>query len=327
MDINTLTTAENDKRAVILEGGKPTGEQPIELLSTEEHTEHYLALQRDLGSIRGIAAGKFGAVALWMLGVQMVLMYRGEWDEAPIGLITTAAVFFIPFLWEALRPLPFPIIFNRRTREVYFNRDGDLYHAPWDGISAIAHEFQIADAQVGSMQKASLEIRVWKFEQPETALMISLGAPFDKSLALQKGFWEYLRSYMNNGPYFDKHGNHSESNEFVQSQLDMHPKINESLKDIVARIKKAKKDSGGRNYLDGNDVALLIYTAIFYPKYHIHEFTYDIAKRLTQDSWPSIVTQRLKANGPTTRLVDLELEQGMNVSASLKPMEQTTSTV
>ncbi|QYX50364.1 hypothetical protein K3F43_13010 [Pseudomonas tussilaginis] len=156
------------------------------------------------------------------------------------------------------------------------------------------------------MQNASLEIRVWKFEEPETALMISLGAPFGKSLALQKGFWEYIRSYMNNGPYFDEHGNHSESDTFVKSQLAIRPKMSDSFKETREEIKQAKREMGGKNYLSGHDVIKLILGAMFYPQDRIQEFTYSIAKRRSRNLWPSVVTERLKANGPTTRLVDLE---------------------
>src|SRR5471030_3428226 len=81
------------------------------------------------------------------------------------------------------------------------------------------------------MQSAALEIRVWRFEKPDTSLMVSLGPPFGKSLEMQKGFWEYIRSYMNNGPYFDEHGNHSESDAFVQSQLSVRPRMSDSFKD------------------------------------------------------------------------------------------------
>ncbi|MEX5695063.1 hypothetical protein ABFV48_27025, partial [Pseudomonas syringae] len=79
--------------------------------------------------------------------------------------------------WEVLRALPLPILFSRRTREVYLDHEGNLYHAPWDGISAVVSEFQLVGAQIGGMQSASLEIRVWKFEEPGTALMVSLGSP------------------------------------------------------------------------------------------------------------------------------------------------------
>ncbi|MNR54481.1 hypothetical protein D3C85_1746730 [compost metagenome] len=63
---------------------------------------------------------------------------------------------------------------------------------------------------------------------------------------------------------------------------------------------------GGKNYLRGHDVIKLILGAMFYPQDRIQEFTYSIAKRRSRNLWPSVVTERLKANGPTTRLVDLE---------------------
>ncbi|TDF84178.1 hypothetical protein E1573_09160 [Pseudomonas sp. H9] len=160
------------------------------------------------------------------------------------------------------------------------------------------------------MQNASLEIRVWKFGEPEIALMVSLGAPFGKSLALQKGFWEYIRAYMNNGPYFDEYGNHSESDAFVKSQLGVRFKLSNSFKDTLARIRQAKKDAGGKNYLGADDVFTLITSPMFYLPGKIQEFTYSIAKRRSRNLWPSLVTERLKANGPTTRLVDLECDGG-----------------
>ncbi|QCY15466.1 hypothetical protein ELQ88_14035 [Pseudomonas sp. MPC6] len=156
------------------------------------------------------------------------------------------------------------------------------------------------------MQNASLEIRMWKFEEPETALMVSLGAPFGKSLAMQKGFWEYIRSYMNNGPYFDEHGNHSESDAFVKSQLSVRPKLSDSFKQTLERIKHAKQESGGKNYLRSIDALSLVLDLCFYPTCRIQELTYSIAKRRSRNLWPKIVTERLKANGPITRLVDLE---------------------
>ncbi|KAA0982789.1 hypothetical protein FQ187_14770 [Pseudomonas sp. ANT_J28] len=163
------------------------------------------------------------------------------------------------------------------------------------------------------MQNASLEIRMWKFEDPATALMVSLGPPFGKSLAMQKGFWEYIRSYMNNGPYFDEHGNHSESDAFVKSQLAVRFKMSDSFKQTLAQLKQAKNDAGGKNYLGASDVAKLILEPLLYPQDRIQELTYSLAKRRSRNLWPKIVTDRLQANGPTTRLVDLEHEQGYGV--------------
>ncbi|WP_442114085.1 hypothetical protein [Pseudomonas sp. NUPR-001] len=295
-----------DTSTAILEADKSTGEEPMELFIVDEHTEHYLALQAPDDSYRGMLTGIGGLVGCVMVVLTLMLAMRGVFD--PITLAFGISLFLLPFLWETLRPLPLPILFNRRTQEVYFDHDGALFHAPWDGITAVANEFQLVGAQMGSMQSASLEIRVWKFGQPETALMISLGTPFGKSLALQKGFWEYIRAYMNNGPYFDEHGNHSESDAFVKSQLAARFKMSDSFKHTLARIKQAKKDAGGKNYLGFDDVVMLILEPLFYPKDRIHEFTYSIAKRRSRNLWPSLVTDRLKANGPTTRLVDLECE-------------------
>ncbi|MDD2048566.1 hypothetical protein [Pseudomonas putida] len=295
---------------VILAAEKSTGEQPMELFIVDEHTENYLSLQAggdfDRGMLTGILGG-FGGCT--MLGVGLIGALQGEFDITYLAFSTGIPLLLAPFLWETLRPLPLPILFNRRTREVYFDHDGELFHTPWDGIIAVINEFQLVGAQIGSIQNASLEIRVWKFEEPETALMISLGAPFGKSLALQKGFWEYIRAYMNNGPYFDEHGNHSESDAFVKSQLAVRFKMSDSFKHTLVRIKQAKKDAGGKNYLSGSDFAMLILEPMFYPMARIQELTYIIAKRRSRNLWPSLVTERLKTNGPTTRLVDLECER------------------
>ncbi|MPR01075.1 hypothetical protein F0169_02675 [Pseudomonas sp. MAFF 212408] len=291
---------------ILLTADKPTGEQPMELFITDEHTDYYLALRFGGDTSRGLLAGLFGWLAVFMLPLEMLLMLKGQWESSLMGLVMLGTLFLVPFLWETLRPLPLPILFNRRTREVYFDHDGELFHTPWDGIYAVANEFQLVGTQIGGMQSASLEIRVWQFGKPETALMVSLGSPFGKSLALQKSLWEYIRAYMNNGPYFDEYGNHSESDVFVKSQLAVRPKMSDGFKRTREQIKQAKREAGGKNYLGGYDVIKLILGAMFYPLDRIQEFTYSIAKRRSRNRWPSDVTERLKANGPITRLVDLE---------------------
>lgn len=252
---------------VLLEADKPTGEQPMELFITDEHTENYLALQTGGDADRGLVAGLGGWVFIGCLGVGVYsFVQSAEFNGLYIMLGIGLPMFLVPFLWETLRPLPLPILFNRRTREVYFNHEGDLYHTPWEGISAVANEFQLVGTHIGGMQSASLQIKVWKFEDPKMVLMISLGAPFGKSLAMQKGFWEYIRSYMNNGPYFDEHGKHSESDAFVKSQLAVRPKMSDSFKQTLAQLKQAKKEAGGKNYLGAGDVAKLILEPMLYPR-------------------------------------------------------------
>ncbi|MNE09795.1 hypothetical protein D3C80_1024830 [compost metagenome] len=82
--------------------------------------------------------------------------------------------------------------------------------------------------------------------------------------------------------------------------------MSDSFKNTLAQIKQAKKEAGGRNYLSGSDVAMLILEPMFYPWARIQDLTYNIAKRRSRNLWPSVVTERLKSNGPTTRLVDIE---------------------
>ncbi|WP_130909284.1 hypothetical protein [Pseudomonas mucidolens] len=302
----------NAASAIKLEADKPTGEQPMELFITDGHTEYYLALKAggdsDRGLLTGVLAG-IGGIGGIGLGLFSFLQ-SGDLKGLNIMLAICIPLCILPFLWETLRPLPLPILFNRRTREVYFDHAGKLFHTPWDGIQAVTNEFQLVGPSIGSIQSASLEIRVWQFEKPETVLMVSLGSPFGKSLMLQKSLWEYIRAYMNNGPYFDEHGNHSESDAFVKSQLAVRPKMSDSFKRTREQIKQAKREVGGKNYLSGSDVIKLILGPMFYPQDRIQEFTYSIAKRRSRNRWPSVVAERLKANGPTTRLVDLEYEKG-----------------
>ncbi|WP_449105149.1 hypothetical protein [Pseudomonas mohnii] len=303
---------------VILEAGKPTGEQPMELFITDEHTEYYLTLQSGGDSGRGLWSGILGGMgAIPSIGLGLFsFLQSGEPDGLFIMLWICIPPCMATFLWETMRPLPLPILFNRRTREVYFDHDGELFHTPWDGISAVANEFQLVGTHIGGMQSASLEIRVWKFEEPQTALMVSLGAPFGKSLEMQKGFWEYIRSYMNNGPYFDEQGNHSESDAFVKNQLDVKPNMSGWFKDTLDDIKKARDENAGKNYLGGTDVVMAVCTFLLYPCFRIQELTYSVAKRRSRNRWPKVVSERLKADGPVTRLVDLEQMQGFGVASA-----------
>lgn len=301
--------------ALMLEADKPTGEQPMELFIADEHTEHYLALQAGGDSNRGLLTGVLGGIGgCASVGLGLMGAMQGKFDITYMMFSIGIPLFLVPFLWETLSSLPLPILFNRRTREVYFDHEGELFHAPWDGISAVANEFQLVGPHIGGMQSTSLEIRVWSFEKPDTALMISLGSPFGKSLAMQKGFWEYIRAYMNNGPWFDEHGNHSKSDAFVKSQLAVRPNMSGWFKDTFNGVKKTKAENAGKNYLGGSDVVMLVFTFLFYPCFRIQEFTYSVAKRRSRNLWPKVVAERLKAGGPTTRLVDLERDRGCGVS-------------
>jgi len=220
----------------------------------------------------------------------------------------------LPLLWETLRPLPLPILFNRRTREVYFDHNGELYHSPWDDIQALAGEFVMVGPHTGGMRNASLEILLRRLGEPDNALLVSLGLPMGKTLQMQKGFWEWLRAYMDNGPWFDENGQRSESDVFVKQMLKAGSiKRTDWHKLTLAKIAQEKADNGGKNYLSANDALMLFFEMLFYPMSWLHTFTYNIAKRRSRNRWPQIVSERLQTDGPTTRLIDLERERGLKV--------------
>lgn len=296
---------------IAMKADEPTGQQPMNLGDVEEHTEHYLTLQvgdrKTRGMLTGILGGVLGGAFIFM-GL-LDIYYGRPWDS--IGTFLMAIpIFLLPFLWETLRPLPLPILFNRRTREVYFEQEGVLYHCPWDDIAAVAYQFQLVGPYTGAMRSAALEVLMHQFKRPERQVLVSLGLPMGKDLELQAAFWEYLRAYMNNGPWFDEHGNHSESDAFVKDQLSIKFELSKKFGEHWRDLKKRYQESNGRNYLQLSDVLLFVGGALDYPVGLIGEYTYKVAKRRSQNNWPRVVRERLDPNGPTERLIDVERNSG-----------------
>ncbi|KIH84850.1 hypothetical protein [Pseudomonas batumici] len=297
----------------ILKADEPTGEPPMELFITDEHTEYFLTLKTGSESNHGLLTGILSLTSLSGFILALLFAFIGKWESAGLLVLYGTPLALIPFLWESRRKIPLPIIFNRRTREVYFDHNGKLFHTPWDNIQALAYEFEVFSPYVGSMSNASLEILIRRLGEPETALMLSLGAPMGKNLEMQKGFWEYLRAYMNNGPWFDENGNHSESDTFIRSHLSIDTRGSSFLANTRQDLAQKKAAAEGKNYLSGTDAFLLISTFVFHPAYVVQDLTYNIAKRRSRNCWPEIVLERLRPDGPTTRLIDLERERGLEV--------------
>lgn len=89
---------------------------------TDEHTEQYLALKTGgdtgWGMLTGVLGG-VGGIATALMSATLIL--SGKMDGVWMGLTLAVTFVVVPFLWETRRPLPLPILFNRRTREVYFD--------------------------------------------------------------------------------------------------------------------------------------------------------------------------------------------------------------
>ncbi|WP_223415168.1 MULTISPECIES: hypothetical protein [unclassified Pseudomonas] len=304
--IQEARTKYGEASSIILTANEPTGQAPMELFITDEHTENYLSLKNSADTDRGLITGLMALGAVPCLLMAIWFFSTGKTEGGINGLLVGLPMLLIPFLWEILRPLPLPVLFNRRTKEIYFDNNGELFHSPWSVAQAVACEFQIIGPYTAGINNASLEVVVQQFDKPQNILMVSLGSPTGKTLDMQKGFWEYIRSYMNNGPWFDKTGAHSQSDAFVKSQLEANLKQSDFLKHTRQTIAKKKSTSAGKNYLSGIDFVMILANLFFYPSSRIQDFTYNIAKRRSRNRWPKIVLERLQSDGPSTKLTDIE---------------------
>ena len=109
LDMNTPEQPRNNPAsAILLAADKPTGEQPMELFITDEHTEYYLALktwgESDRGALTGVLAGTGG---IWGIGFGLFsVIHSGDFEGLKAMLSICLPLCIIPFLWETLRPLP-----------------------------------------------------------------------------------------------------------------------------------------------------------------------------------------------------------------------------
>ncbi|MFI8607235.1 hypothetical protein ACIGFL_02635 [Pseudomonas sp. NPDC077649] len=296
----------------LLQADQPTGAPLICMPEVEEQTEHYLAIEHGDSADRGMLTGALGGgvgIACFIMGILAYADRDTEW--VIYNLLISLAAIILPFIWEVLRPMPLPILLNRRTRELYFEQDDELYHTPWDDVAAAAYAYGTVGPYTAGMRHAALEVLLHRFGHPEEQVLINLGSPIGKSLEMQLGFWEYLRAYMDNGPWFDEHGQHSDSPQFSQSLQEVRNSKGQSVRLYWRLIKDQYRANQGRNFLSYTDFMLLLGSMLLLPVRTLQNFTYAIAKRRSRSQWPQMIRERLRADGPTSRLVDLEREQGL----------------
>ncbi|WP_025166592.1 hypothetical protein [Pseudomonas taeanensis] len=297
----------------LLYANQATGAELLCIPEVEEQTEHYLAIEHGDSADRGMWTGALGGgLGAFLLVMALIAYCYGNDQSALQALVVAAISISAPFIWEVLRPMPLPILLNRRTREMYFEQDGELYHSPWDGIAAATYSFGTVGPYTAGMRHAALEALLHHYGHPEQQVLINLGSPISKSLEMQLGFWEYLRTYMDKGPWFDAQGNHSESDAFIQSLLEVRKSKGQSVRLYWGLLKEEYKANNGRNFLSYGDLVLVLGSILLLPVRTLQNFTYSIAKRRARSQWPALVKERLRADGPASRLVDLErtAEQG-----------------
>ncbi|BBT15250.1 hypothetical protein WP8S17C03_12990 [Metapseudomonas otitidis] len=291
----------------LLQADKSTEAPLMCMPEVEEQTEHYLSLEHGESADRGMWTGALGGIGgvFWLFFAFFLLMDGRAETSLNFFLLGLACV-LVPFICEVFQPMPLPILLNRRTRELYFEQDGELYHTPWDGIAAAAYPFDTVGLYTGGMRHAALEVLLHRYGHPEEQVVINLGSPIGKSLEMQLGFWEYLRAYMEHGPWFDEQGQRSDTPERVDELREVRSSKGQSVRLYWGLIKAEYHANNGRNFLSYADAVLLLGSILLLPMRTLQNLTYAVAKRRARTQWPALVRERLRADGPTSRLVDLE---------------------
>ncbi len=303
--------------ATHLYADRSTGQPAYHLGEIEEQNDIYMTLKTGEETDKGIITGICGSTSFWMI---LILgggfLYKNNIEGALTAFGFCLALFIVPFLWEILHPLPLPILFNRRTREAYFIHQNMLHHTPWEGIQAVSYQFDMTGLYSGTMGHAALEVQMHRFREPEKQILVSLNMPMGRDIPTQQGIWEYIRAYMNEGPWFDRDGRHSDSDEYVRQCMK---KTEHSLKNMFHGELRSfiyNDYPEGRSRWHVTSLFMLLGNMFIYPAFVIQEFTYDIARRRARNQWPDIVLERLRPDGPTTRLIDLEQPSPQSIPAS-----------
>ena len=302
---------------------RKSAKQPIQLGDVQDQTEVYLDLSSGAESGKGIFTGIWGLIAVYgALLMAPALRLEGELIKylmvvgGAFGI--TATIFFLEVFW----PSPLPIRFNRRTREVYYQEKDRLYHVPWDMAVAWMQESRTVTQYTGAMTETPLEMLLQRYGRPDEVIALRLNLPMGRTAELQGMFWEYLRCYMEKGPWFDDHGNPqrtSNREEVLAHYVSRHKTAKVNVREHWGLIKQGTSTPGRATFMIFGDLLL-------YPAFLIRDLTAAYArKRAARNQWDPLVKERCRPDGPTTRLYDLELAQGLHKEGSTsKPTAATT---
>ncbi len=291
----------------LLHGDQPSGYRPFQPGSVELQTENFLTLKTATAESKGIPSG-IGALGFCAASVTVaLLLFQGEGYYVPTMTFLFGVAFFLtPFLWELYRPFPLPIVFNRRTREIYYDLNGKLYHVPWEGIEAVAYEYRNVNQYAGSMVHGNLDIILQRFGHPEDRIALNIGGHTSgKRLQTLVGLWEYLRAYMNEGPWFDDLGHRvPEKGGFIARQLERSQfSMRSLLKKAQDEFAQEKAEGQG---ISGGVFFGLVWAYMFHPGFFVADITYKLCRSRSHNQWPEVVQERMRSDGPTTQLADIE---------------------
>ena len=293
---------------VLLRGDQASGYSPSQYGSVEQQGENYLSIKTATAETKGIPAGIGMQILAAFTALTLLLILVGlRGPEAFWSIWLGGGIALALFLWELYRPFPLPIIFNRRTREIYYDLNGKLYHIPWEGIEAVAYEYRHVNQYAGSMTHANLDLILHRFGDPEDCIALNIGGHTSgKHVETLAPLWEYLRAYMNEGPWFDEHGKHTaQKSSFMVEQLN---KSGFTMRDELKNAKQRLAEAKQKKERVGAARGALWSAYAFHPMWFTQDMTYRICRDRADKQWPDVVRDRLDANGPTTRLVDIEAD-------------------
>lgn len=108
---------------------------------------------------------------------------------------------------------------------------------------------------------------------------------------------------MNNGPWFDDLGNPAaEKTPFIVAQLK---KSGFTMRGVLKSTKK-EYERCKAEAIEGPGIIDLVVGYAFQPMWFMEDITYRICERKSHKQWPDVVQERLKPDGPDTRLMDIE---------------------
>src|SRR5690554_2166443 len=301
---------------------RKSAKQPIQLGDVQDQTEIYLDLSSGAESGKGIFTGIWGLIAVYgALLMAPALRLEGELIKylmvvgGAFGI--TAAIFFLEVFW----PSSLPIRFNRRTREVYFQDKGQLYHVPWDKAVAWMQESRTVTQYTGAMTETPLEMLLQRYGHPNEVIALRLNLPMGRTAELQGMFWEYLRCYMEKGPWFDDQGNPQQTSnreEVLAYYASRHKTARVNVREHWGLINQGTSTPGRATFMIAVEI-------LFYPMGVLQDLTAACArKRAARNQWHPLVKERCRPDGSTTRLYDLELAEGLHKEGTSEPTAATT---
>ncbi|NIC38592.1 hypothetical protein HBJ58_18120 [Halomonas desiderata] len=306
---------------IVLSPKRRAAKQPMQLGEVQDQTEHYLDLSSGAEEGKGIFTGVWGMGAIYMFLIMSPVIFQ-DWEGA-LYVFTTAAIMFgitsVVFLLEVFWPSSSPIRFNRRTREVYFQDKDKLYHAPWDEAVAWMQESRTVTQYTGAMTETPLQLLLQRYGNAEEVIALRLNLPMGRTAETQGMFWEYLRCYMEKGPWFDEQGNPlSASNR--KEVLEKYRKKHKTAKVNL----QLNRDLVQKNIMPrGRMWATTVFEVFMLPLFYIRDLTAKYARqRAASNQWHPLVKERCRPDGPTTRLYDLEVAEGLHEGAEVSAAEQ-----